>query len=61
MKKIIDYKKLEVIMIKIIEHAELTKSECQKETPDLVTLCDNAIEEIGNLLSDAESCINPFN
>lgn len=61
MKKQINYKELEFIMDKIIAHANITKSECQKENPNLVVLCDNAIEYMGNLLSDAESCINPFN
>ena len=61
MKKVINYEELKTIMSKIIEHANIAKSECQKSNPDLVTICDNAIEEIGNLLSDAERCINPFN
>lgn len=59
-KKEINYGELEAIMDQIIEHANIAKFECQKENPDLVTLCNNAIEDIGNLLSDAESCIKPF-
>lgn len=61
MKKKINYKDLEIIIDKIIAHANIAKSECQKENPDLVVLCDNIIEDMGNLLDDAECCINPLN
>lgn len=53
----IDYKELERILDKMIVHAQTAKSECHKENPDLVTLCDNSIEEMWNLVSDAERCI----
>lgn len=53
----IDYKELERILDKMMVHAQTAKSECHKENPDLVTLCDNSIEEMWNLVSDAERCI----
>lgn len=56
----IDYNELERILDKMIVHAGTAKSECHKEHPDLVTLCDNSIEEMWNLVSDAERCICPL-
>lgn len=55
--KTIDYKKLENIIDKMIASCLLAKAECSKNNPDFVTVCDNAYEEIGNLLGEAESCI----
>lgn len=59
--KPIDYKQLEQIMDKMISHCKVVKEECKKEKPSIAVLCDNAIEEIGNLLGEAESCIYTFN
>lgn len=56
----IDYKELEKILDEMIAHAQTAKSECRKEHPDLVTLCDNSIEEMWNLVSEAERCIYPL-
>ena len=57
----INYEELKQIMDKMIEHCQRAKMECLKDNPDIVVLCDNAIEEIGNLLTEAESCIYTFN
>lgn len=59
--KPVDYKQLEQIMDKMINHCKIAKEECKKKKPSIVALCDNAIEEIGNLLGEAESCIYTFN
>lgn len=59
-RKVIDYKKLQSIMKELEECVQETQSECEKENPDIVILC-NCIESVGNLLDDAERCINPFN
>ena len=56
----IDSKELERILDEMIAHAQTAKSECRKEHPDLVTLCDNSIEEMWNLVSEAERCICPL-
>ena len=57
----INYEELQQIMDKMIEHCQIAKAECLKGNPDIVILCDNAIEEVGNLLAKAESCIYTFN
>lgn len=57
----INYKQLEQILDKMIEHCQTAKAECQKDKPSIVVLCDNAIEEIENLLRESESCIYTFN
>lgn len=57
MNKMIDYKKLQIIMKQVEECAQKAQLECNKEHPDIVILCDSCIEDIGNLLSEAERCI----
>ncbi len=57
MEKEISYNEIEKAMNEIIECANIAKSECKKEKPDLVILCDNAFENIEKLLERVERCI----
>lgn len=56
----VDCSELTRIMDEMIKHCQIAKAECRKDSPDIVVLCDNAIEEIGNLLGKAETCIYTF-
>lgn len=53
----IDYKKLFNLMGLVIEKAKTTQSECLEIHPDNIKICDNAVEDLGNLLTQIEACV----
>lgn len=55
--KKVDYKLLSSLLDKVIEEAEKGKSECSKEHPDEVEICNHAVESLGCLFDKIESCV----
>lgn len=53
----IDYKSLSILLDKVIEEATQAKSECLKKHPDEVEICDHAVENLGRLYDQIESCV----
>lgn len=53
----IDYGSLSSLLDKVIVEAIRAKSECSKEHPDEVEICDHAVENLGRLYDQIESCV----
>lgn len=55
----IDYILLSSLLGQVIEEAKLGQSECKKEHPGEVEICDHAVENLGSLLDQISVCVFP--
>lgn len=53
----VNYIELSSLLDQVVEKAQLAKSECSKEHPDKVEICNYAIEDLGGLLDQIEACV----